>query len=49
MHALERHIQPAQEVESLEDDEARDDDDGRGDGRDDVARHFRAYVSTMRE
>ena len=38
VHALQRHVRLAQEVESLEDDEARDDGVGRGDGGNDMIR-----------
>ena len=39
VHVLERRVRLAQEVESLVDNDARDDGVVRGDGGDNIARH----------
>ena len=39
MHVLERRVRLAQEVESLEDNDAQDDGIVRGDGGDNIAHH----------
>ena len=47
VHALKRHVRLAQEVESLEDNAARDDDIGRGNGRDSCCPPFAKGPRTL--